>query len=187
MFQKLRLAGLLVCLFILCSCSGTIRPFGADRNIPEPRPVPPRVLGFTVLPNLVATSIGCRVRGESAHIVGHVANNSPVAAGAFVWGGTAVSGDQTTQLPDGISDNVVHAGLAANSTGPNELEVFLADFPLGGPQGWSITFIVDPPYDQHPGGDLWELNEQDNVVTGSCSCARDPTGAGYFCTTQGGP
>jgi hypothetical protein len=186
MFQKPRLAALLVSLFILSSCAEIIRPFGADRNIPEPRRIPPLTSSLP-LPNLVASSISCKVRGESAHIVGHIANDGPIAAGAFVWGGTAVSGGQTTQLPDGTPNNVVQAGLAANATGPNELEVFLADFPLGGPQAWSIMFIVDPPYDQHPGGDIWESNERDNVATGSCSCIHDPSGVGYSCTTQGGP
>jgi hypothetical protein len=135
-----------------------------------------------ILPNLKATAIGCRLDALGVRITGTVVNDGSAAAAAFLFGGSAVSGSNTTRLPDGVNDQVT-AGLPAHSA---SLDVFLAEIPVNGSQSWNVTFIVDPPDAQHPGGDIWEWNEADNVIRAVCSCVNDPRG-GLSCSIGGGP
>lgn len=184
MIQRLRLAAALACALLFgAGCAEGPRVSGADRNIPRAHLDPSRIYTLEgLLPNLKATAISCRLDATGVRITGTVVNDGPVAAPAFFFGGSAVSGSDTTTLPDGVN-NQVTAGLPAHSA---PQDVFLAELPLSGPQGWKITFIVDPPDTQHPGGDIWEWNESDNQISAVCSCVNDPRG-GLSCSIGGGP
>jgi hypothetical protein len=172
---RLPLAGLFLLIAAIAGCSDPVIRANAGKEIPDATPNPTHHIPIIniPLPNLRATAITCRERFGQLEVVGTVVNDGTKPATAFLYTGVAVNSfGGTTLLPDqSVRSNSVSGlpGLPADEM-HRTTDVTLATT-LDLTQIYQITFSVDPPTDTTPIGDIWELNESDNVLRASCSCA----------------